>query len=79
MPLLLPCMICCVRTYVCASGCHRSTWCFCTAQVVAVTAVRTGAGKSQVSQYVNTVLRKHNLKTVLIRHPMPYGEPGSTT
>ena len=42
-------------------------------QVVAVTAVRTGAGKSQVSQYVNTVLHDHRLKTVLVRHPMPYG------
>ena len=30
-----------------------------------------------MSQYANTVLRKHRLKTVLIRHPMPYGEPGS--
>ena len=42
-------------------------------QVVAVTAVRTGAGKSQVSAYVNTVLHEHRLKTVLVRHPMPYG------
>ena len=44
------------------------------AQVVAVTAVRTGAGKSQVSAYVNQVLHDHKLKTVLVRHPMPYGE-----
>ena len=44
------------------------------AQVVAVTAVRTGAGKSQVSAYVNKVLHDHKLKTVLVRHPMPYGE-----
>ena len=43
-------------------------------QVVAVTAVRTGAGKSQVSAYVNDVLHDHNLKTVVVRHPMPYGE-----
>ncbi len=39
-----------------------------------MTAVRTGAGKSQVSAYVNTVLHDHKLKTVLVRHPMPYGE-----
>ena len=48
--------------------------CVLHAQVVAVTAVRTGAGKSQVSAYVNTVLHDHKLKTVLVRHPMPYGE-----
>ncbi|CAL5218913.1 g659 [Coccomyxa viridis] len=45
-----------------------------TKPVVAVTAVRTGAGKSQVSAYVNTVLHDHKLKTVLVRHPMPYGD-----
>ncbi len=43
-------------------------------QVVAVTAVRTGSGKSQVSKYVIDVLKKNGLKTVLVRHPMPYGE-----
>ena len=42
-------------------------------QVVAVTAVRTGSGKSQVSKYVIGVLKEHGLKTVLVRHPMPYG------
>ncbi|BDA51142.1 hypothetical protein COCOBI_18-0170 [Coccomyxa sp. Obi] len=41
--------------------------------VVAVTAVRTGSGKSQVSKYVINVLKEHGLKTVLVRHPMPYG------
>jgi predicted GTPase len=41
--------------------------------VVAVTAVRTGAGKSQVSRYVTDVLQAAGKKTVLVRHPMPYG------
>lgn len=42
-------------------------------QVIAVTAVRTGSGKSQVSHYVIGVLKEHGLRTVLVRHPMPYG------
>lgn len=44
-------------------------------QVVAVTAVRTGAGKSQVSHFCSSVLTKHKLKVVLVRHPMPYVSP----
>ncbi len=42
--------------------------------VVAVTAVRTGVGKSQTTRYVAHVLKKLGLKTVAIRHPMPYGD-----
>jgi predicted GTPase len=42
--------------------------------VVAVTAVRTGCGKSQTSRYVVETLRKAGLKTVVVRHPMPYGD-----
>lgn len=38
-----------------------------------MTAVRTGCGKSQVGHYCIDILRKHKLKTVLVRHPMPYG------
>ncbi len=40
--------------------------------VVAVCAVRTGAGKSQTSRRVGQVLRGAGLRAVLIRHPMPY-------
>jgi predicted GTPase len=40
--------------------------------VVAVCAVRTGAGKSQTSRRVGRVLRKAGLRVALIRHPMPY-------
>ncbi|MFX1576029.1 MAG: cyclic 2,3-diphosphoglycerate synthase [Promethearchaeota archaeon] len=42
--------------------------------VVAICAVRTGAGKSQTSRRVVEILRKKGLKVVVIRHPMPYGD-----
>ncbi len=41
--------------------------------VIAVTAVRTGCGKSQTSRKVFRILRDAGLKVVSIRHPMPYG------
>ena len=41
--------------------------------VIAVTAARTGAGKSQVVDYVAEFLTKINVKYTVIRHPMPYG------
>ena len=42
--------------------------------VIAVTAVRTGSGKSQTSRKVFRLLRERGLKAVSIRHPMPYGD-----
>eukprot|EP00877_Chromochloris_zofingiensis_P000184 jgi/Chrzof1/10166/Cz04g31120.t1 len=42
--------------------------------VIAVTAVRTGCGKSQVSQYVINCLKQAGNKVVAVRHPMPYGD-----
>ncbi len=42
--------------------------------VIAVCAVRTGCGKSQTTRAVMSVLRDKGLKTVAIRHPMPYGD-----
>jgi predicted GTPase len=42
--------------------------------VVAVCAVRTGAGKSQTSRRIIELLEKKGLKVIAIRHPMPYGE-----
>ena len=42
--------------------------------VIAVTAVRTGCGKSQVSRRITDILRELGLTTVVIRHPMPYGD-----
>ncbi|MFW5933979.1 MAG: cyclic 2,3-diphosphoglycerate synthase, partial [Actinomycetota bacterium] len=42
--------------------------------VVGVCAVRTGCGKSQTSRHVGRLLLDRGLRTVLIRHPMPYGD-----
>jgi predicted GTPase len=42
--------------------------------VVAVTAVRTGAGKSPTSRAVRRLLAGRNLRVGVIRHPMPYGD-----
>ncbi|HPM26943.1 MAG TPA: GTPase, partial [Methanothrix sp.] len=42
-------------------------------KVIAVCAVRTGAGKSQVVRYIADVIRKAGFKAVVVRHPMPYG------
>lgn len=42
--------------------------------VIAVSAVRTGSGKSQVARYLSRRLREAGWKTAVIRHPMPYGD-----
>lgn len=43
--------------------------------VVAVCAVRTGAGKSQTTRKVAQILKeKPGKKLVVVRHPMPYGD-----
>ena len=42
--------------------------------VVAVCAVRTGAGKSQTTRRIAQILRDLGKKTVVVRHPMPYGD-----
>ena len=42
--------------------------------VVAVCAVRTGAGKSQTTRYVGDLLQKMGRRVVAVRHPMPYGD-----
>jgi predicted GTPase len=42
--------------------------------VISVCAVRTGCGKSPVSRLVATELRRLGRRTVVIRHPMPYGD-----
>ncbi len=41
--------------------------------VIAVTAVRTGCGKSQATQRICSILKKKGKKVVVVRHPMPYG------
>ena len=44
-----------------------------TKPVIAVCAVRTGCGKSQVSRYIANLIRKQGKVPVVLRHPMPYG------
>lgn len=42
--------------------------------VISVCAVRTGAGKSPTTRRVSRILRSKGYRTVVIRHPMPYGD-----
>jgi predicted GTPase len=42
--------------------------------VIAVSAVRTGCGKSPLSRWLGTWLRQQGLRVAVIRHPMPYGD-----
>ncbi len=42
--------------------------------LISITAVRTGAGKSQTSRKVGLILKELGYKVVAIRHPMPYGD-----
>jgi predicted GTPase len=52
----------------------RHTMVRSTRPVVAVTAVRTGVGKSQTTRYLARLLLDLGLRVVAIRHPMPYGD-----
>ena len=45
-----------------------------TKPVIAVCAVRTGCGKSQVSRQIFEILRKKGHRVASIRHPMPYDQ-----
>jgi predicted GTPase len=42
--------------------------------VISVTAVRTGAGKSPLTQWLARHLRSLNKRPAVLRHPMPYGD-----
>jgi predicted GTPase len=42
--------------------------------VIAISAVRTGCGKSQVSRWLSARLRKTGRRVAVLRHPMPYGD-----
>jgi predicted GTPase len=42
--------------------------------VVAVCATRTGAGKSQTTRYLAGLFAARGMRSVVIRHPMPYGD-----
>ena len=45
-----------------------------TKPVIAITAVRTGCGKSQTTRRVAEILTAAGKKVAAIRHPMPYGD-----
>ena len=45
-----------------------------TKPLIAITAVRTGVGKSQTTRYISRLLKKLGKRVVAIRHPMPYGD-----
>ncbi|MDH3197932.1 MAG: cyclic 2,3-diphosphoglycerate synthase [Candidatus Krumholzibacteria bacterium] len=42
--------------------------------VIAITAVRTGSGKSQTTRKVSRLVRERGYRVVVVRHPMPYGD-----
>ncbi len=42
--------------------------------VIAVTAVRTGCGKSQTTRYIANRLRSLGKRVIAVRHPMPYSQ-----
>ena len=42
--------------------------------VIAVSAVRTGCGKSQTARYLSGLLKRKGERVAVIRHPMPYGD-----
>jgi predicted GTPase len=44
-----------------------------TKPVIAITAVRTGCGKSQTARYLSGLLKTRGLNVAVLRHPMPYG------
>ena len=45
-----------------------------TKKIVSVCAVRTGCGKSPLSKSISSFLKRKNIRFVLVRHPMPYGD-----
>ncbi|MGA7304556.1 MAG: GTP-binding protein, partial [Rhodothermales bacterium] len=52
----------------------RDTYLKAEVPVVAICASRTGAGKSPVSRRVASLLSELGQRTVIVRHPMPYGD-----
>jgi predicted GTPase len=42
--------------------------------VIAVTAVRTGCGKSQTARYLSSMFQARGIRVAILRHPMPYGD-----
>ncbi len=52
----------------------QSTWIASAKPLVSICAVRTGCGKSQTTRRVCEIIEAAGKKTVVIRHPMPYGD-----
>lgn len=44
--------------------------------VIAISAVRTGCGKSQIARFIAHRLRDKGWRVTVLRHPMPYGDLG---
>jgi predicted GTPase len=42
--------------------------------VIAISAIRTGCGKSQTARWVGRFLRGRGRRVAVLRHPMPYGD-----
>ena len=42
--------------------------------VIAISAVRTGCGKSQTARWLSRLLQQRGVRVAVIRHPMPYGD-----
>ena len=42
--------------------------------VIAISAIRTGCGKSQTARWLGRRLRERGLRVAVLRHPMPYGD-----
>jgi predicted GTPase len=42
--------------------------------VIAISAVRTGCGKSALARWMSKQLRQAGLRVAVLRHPMPYGD-----
>jgi len=49
------------------------TYLYSSLPVIAVCATRTGCGKSAVARFIAGHLRSRGHRTIVIRHPMPYG------
>lgn len=43
-------------------------------RVIAITAVRTGCGKSPLTRAISMILKEKSVRFAVIRHPMPYGD-----
>jgi predicted GTPase len=52
---------------------HIKTMLYSNKPVISICGIRTGVGKSTVTRYIVKILKEMNLKPIVIRHPMAYG------